>query len=118
MQKASAETACDFVRADDEKPLANREVRKEASQRTPDLKRKAREAHEKTRSHRERCRRITNEHTTSEAAVNHSLGFLGWCVKETAAATHSLTCDVPDRESNEGRYLTQATELIEEVQSV
>ena len=89
---------------------------KKASQRTAELKRKATEAHEKTRSHRERCRRITNEHTRSEAAVNHSLGFLGWCVKETAAATHSLTCGVPDRESNEIRYLKQATELIEEWQ--
>ena len=45
----------------------------------------------KTRSHRERSRKITNEHTRSEAAANHSLGFFGWCVKETAAATHSLT---------------------------
>ena len=89
---------------------------KKASQRTTDLKRKAAEAHEKTRSHRERCRRITNEHTRSEAAVNHSLGFLGWWVKETAAATHSLTCGVPDRESNEIRYLKEATELIEEWQ--
>ena len=91
---------------------------KKASQRTAELKRKATEAHEKTRSHRERCRRITNEHTRSEAAVNHSLGFLGWCVKETAAATHSLTCGVPDRESNEIRYLKQATELIEEWQAL
>ena len=82
---------------------------KKASQRTADLKRKATEAHE-------RCRRITNEHTRSEAAVNHSLGSLGWCVKETAAATHSLTCGVPDRESNEIHYLKHATELIEEWQ--
>ena len=77
---------------------------KKASQHTGDLKRKAAEAHEKTRSHPERCRRITSEHTRSEATVNHSLGSLGWCVKETAAATHSLTCDVSDHESNEIRY--------------
>ena len=42
----------------------------------------------KTRSHRERRRRITNEHTRSGAAVNNSLGFMVRCVKETAAATH------------------------------
>ena len=96
---------------------------KKASQRTADLKRKATEAHKKTRSHRERCKIITNEHTRSEAAVNHSLGFLGlglmgWCVKETAAATHSLTCGVPDRESTQMRYLKQAIKLIEEWQKL
>ena len=32
-------------------------------------------------------------------------------------ATHSLTCGVPDRESNEIHYLKQATELIEEWQN-
>ena len=43
------------------------------------------------------------------AAVNHSLGCLGRFVKETANATHSLSCSVPDRESNE-------TELFDEWQ--
>ena len=89
---------------------------KKAGQRTAELRRKAAEAHEKTRSHRERCRRLTNEHTRSEAAVNHSLGCLGWFVKETAAATRSLIFGVPDRESNEVKYLREATELIKEWQ--
>ena len=53
----------------------------------------------------------------TEAAVLHSLGNLGCCVKEAAAATHSLTCVVSDRESNEIRYLQQAIELIEEWQN-
>ena len=43
--------------------------------------------------------------------MNHSLGVLGWCKEETAAATHSLSCGVPDRESTEKRYLKEATEL-------
>ena len=76
----------------------------------------ATDAHENTRSHRERCRRAASEHTKSEAAVNHSLGCLRWFVKETAAATHSLACRVLDRESNEIKYLIEATELIEEWQ--
>ena len=46
------------------------------------------------------------------------MGFLGWCVKETDAAIHSLTCGVPDRQSNEIRYLKQATELMEEWQKL
>ena len=48
--------------------------------------------------------------------MNNCLGFLGRCVKKTAAATHSLTCGVPDRESNEIRILKQTTELTEEWQ--
>ena len=60
--------------------------------------------------------RATKEHTKSEAAVSPSLGWLGWFVKETANATHSLTCGVPDRESNEIRYLREAAELIDERQ--
>ena len=38
---------------------------KNACQRTAELKRKADDAHERTRSHRERCRRATKEHTKS-----------------------------------------------------
>ena len=86
------------------------EVQK-ASQRIAELKREAAHAHEKTRSHQEHCRKITNGHTRSEAAVNHTLRFLEWCVKETSAATHSLTCGEPDRESKEIRYLKETTEL-------
>ena len=74
---------------------------KKSCQRTAQLKHKATDAHEKTRSHRERCRRAAKEHTRSEAAVNHCLECLGWFVKETTAATYSLTCGVLDWESNE-----------------
>ena len=62
---------------------------------------------------RERTRRITNEHARAEALVNNSLGTLGRCAREVAAAKHSLTCGVPDRESDEIKYLREATELIE-----
>ena len=34
-------------------------------------------------------------------------------VQAAAKATRSLTCGVPDRESNEVEYLREATELIE-----
>ena len=90
---------------------------KRASQRTSECKRKAMEAHDSVVSHKERTKRLTNEHTRAEAAVSHSLGNLCCCVKEAAAATHSLTCGERDRESNEVLYLKQATELIEEWQN-
>ena len=89
---------------------------KNACQRTGELKRKADDAHERTRSHRERCRRGTKEHTKSEVAINYSLGCLGWLIKETANATHSLTCAIPDRVSKETKYLGEATDMIEEWQ--
>ena len=84
---------------------------KKACEWTAELKRKADDAPERTRSHRERCRRATKEHTKSEASINHSLGCPGWFVKATANATHSLTCGVPDRVSNETKYLRGATEM-------
>ena len=87
---------------------------KRACQRTSECKRKAMEAHESVVSDKERTKRVTNEHTRAEAA--HSLGNLGCCVKEAAAATHSLTCGYRNRERDEIHYLKQATELIEEWQ--
>ena len=72
-------------------------------------------AQENLFSHRERTRKITNEHARTESLVDNSLGALVYAVKD--AATHSLTCGIPDRESNDIRYLKQATELIEEWQN-
>ena len=64
-------------------------------QTTAELKR-ADDAHERTKSHKEGCRRATKEHTKFKAATNHSLGRSGWFHKETANATQSLTDGVPD----------------------
>ena len=41
----------------------------------------------------------------AEGLVNDALGSLGQAVRAAAQATHSLTCGVPDRESNEIKYL-------------
>ena len=93
-------------------------ISKKTYQRAAELKRKADDVHERTRSHRERCRRGTKEHTKSEAAVYHKMGCLGLLVKDTVDVTHALTCGVPDRESNEAKYLHEATEMIEEWQTL
>ena len=85
------------------------EARK-AWQRAYDLKMKASEAQDKVRSHGERTRRISNE---QEAHVNDGLGSLGQAERAAAKATHCLTCGVPSRESDEVRYLREATELTE-----
>ena len=44
--------------------------------------------------------------------VNDALGSLWQAVRAAAQATHSLTCGVPDRESNEIKYLRETTEVI------
>ena len=80
-----------------------------AGERIAELERKADDAHERTRSHRQRCRRAMKEHTKSEAAINHNLGCFAWRVRDTANATHALTCGVSDRESNETKYLFEAS---------
>ena len=89
------------------------DVELKALHRTYDIKRKASEIQESVATHKERTRRIANEHARAEGHVNDGIGSLGQAVQSTATATHSLTCGVPDRESNEVKYLREATELIE-----
>ena len=68
----------------------------------------------KIRAHRDRCQRATKEFETVEKDLNDSLGRPGHLINDTAGATHTLSCGVPDRESNETRYLQEAVDLIEE----
>ena len=89
---------------------------KKALQRTLEVKRKATEIQEDVAVHRERTGHITNEHARAEGHVNDAIGFLGKALQAAARATHSLTCGVRDRESNETKYLREPTELIEEWQ--
>ena len=89
---------------------------KKVLQRAFETKRKATEIHEDVAAHRERTRRITNVHARAEGHVNDGIGSLGKAPQAAAKATHSLTCGVPDRESNETKYLREATELIQKWQ--
>ena len=89
---------------------------KKALQRILEVKRKATEIQEDVAIHRERTKRITNEHARAEGHVNDGIGSLEKALQAAARATHSLTCGVPDRESNETKYLRETTELIEEWQ--
>ena len=80
------------------------------------MKRKADDAHDQIRARRYRCRRATKEFETAEEDLNDSLGRLGQLLKDTAGATHALSCGVPDRESKEARYLQEALDIIKEFQ--
>ena len=77
----------------------------DASQRTIELKRKADDAHDRTRSHRERCWRVTKEHMMADEVHNNSLGCLAELVRDTVCATHALPCRVSDRDNNETTFL-------------
>ena len=74
---------------------------KKAPHRTFEIKRKATEIQEGVATLRERTSRITNEHAREEGHVNDGIGYLVRALQAAAKATHSLTCGVPDRESNE-----------------
>ena len=88
----------------------------DAGKKTIEMMRKADDASDRISSHREQCRRATKELVTAEEELNDSLGRLGQLIKDTAGATHALSCGVPDRELNEARFLQEALDLIEEFQ--
>ena len=71
---------------------------------------KATDAHDRTRSHRDRCRRAT-KYMTVEGEINESLGKLA---SSSMALREPLSCGVPDRECNEAKYLQEALNMIEE----
>ena len=56
----------------------------------------------------------TKDHMLAED-LNKRLGCLGDLVKDTAGATHALTCGVPDRESNDVRFLQEAIDIIAKI---
>ena len=83
-------------------------------ERTIELRRKADDAHDRTRFHRERCRRATKDH---EEVLNNSVGCLAALVNDTASATHAVSGGLPDRDSNETKYTQKALEMINDWQS-
>ena len=89
----------------------------DASKRTIELKRKADDAHDRTRSHRDRCQRATKDHMMAEEILSKSLGCLDDLVKDTTGATHALFCGVPHVDGNEAKYQREALEMIEEFQN-
>ena len=70
---------------------------KKVLRRTFEVKRKATEIQEDVAAHRERTRRITNEHSSAEGRVNDRKGSLCKALQAAVTATHSLMCGVLDR---------------------
>ena len=46
------------------------------------------------------------------------MGCLGLIMTDIVDATHASTCGVPDRESNEAKYLHEVAEMLEEWQTL
>ena len=87
----------------------------DASQRTIGLKRNAHDAHDRSRSHRELCRRDRGPYEGREG-YQKKPGMLE-LVRDTASATHALPYGVPDRDSNETKYFREALKMIDEWQA-
>ena len=85
----------------------------DASQRTIELKRKADDAHDRTRSHRERCWRATKEYMMAD----DSLGCLAELARDTVSAAHALSCRASDRDNNETKFHRKAVEMNDEWQA-
>ena len=78
--------------------------------------RKADDAHDRIKTHRDQCRRATKELETAEEDLNDSIGRMEQLLEDTAAATHALSCGIPDLDSHEVRYLHEALDMIEDFQ--
>ena len=63
---------------------------KKAVSRILEVKRKATEIQEDVAAHRERTRRITNEHARAEGHVNDGIGSLDQALQAAARATHTV----------------------------
>ena len=103
-----AETSAEFQEA-------NRNL-EDAGKGSTETKRKADDAHDRIKTHRDRCRRATKELGTFEEDLNDSLGRMEQLKEDTAAATHTLSCSIPDRDYNEVRYLQETLDMIEDFQ--
>ena len=88
----------------------------DVGKKSTEMKRKADDVHDRISSHKEQCRRATKEFVLAEEELNNSLGRLGQLIKNTAGATHAISCGVPDGESNEARCLQDTLDMIEEFQ--
>ena len=77
----------------------------DVGKKTIEMKRKADDAYDQICSHKDQRWRATKELVSAEEGLNDSLGRLGQLV---------VDCGVPDRESNEARYLQEALDMIEE----
>ena len=67
--------------------------------KTVELKRKATDAHDRTRSHWDRCWRATHYLMTVEGELNESLGKLGQAVKDTAGPPTRCLVVSPTRDA-------------------
>ena len=62
-----------------------------------------------------RYRPLSAECAAAEECLNDGLGRISELVRDTAAATHSLSCGMNDMDRNEAKYLQEALDLFENV---
>ena len=80
----------------------------DVGKKTIEWKRKADDAHGRTRSHSDRCRRATKDLVSAEEELNDRQGHRG--------SNSRVVVWVPDRDCNEGKYLQEALGMIDDFQ--
>ena len=85
----------------------------EAGTRVLEAKRRADETHEQVNAQTERYKRLSAVYASTEENLNGGLTHFGELIRDTAGATHSLSCGTTDRDCNEARYLRVALGLLE-----
>ena len=84
----------------------------DAGTRVTEAKRQADDAQDQIRAHREHSRRVSAEYGTAEEDPNECVECVGQLIRDTAGATHALSCGSTDRDSNEVRYFREALDMI------
>ena len=81
-------------------------------------RRRAESAHAHVHDHQDCCRRQSAVYATTMDNLNDGLGRIGELTRDTAGATHSLSCGTTDRDCDEAKYLQEALDLSRRGQKV
>ena len=76
--------------------------------RVNEARRRAESAHAHVHDHQDCCRRQSAVYATTMDNLNDGLGRIGELTRDTAGATHSLSCGTTDRDCDEAKYLQEA----------
>ena len=75
----------------------------EAGTSVTEAKRMAEVGQEQVNDHPEHYRRLSAVYATTEEKLNDGSGRMGELIRDTAGATHSLSCGTTDRDCNEAK---------------
>ena len=89
------------------------EMMRKAMLKVKDAQRYAEIAQEQVYDRREAHHRLSDEYVAAEEYLHEGSGCIRELVRDTAAATHSLSCGTNDKDCNEVKSLQDALDLLE-----